>query len=161
MKLFKLWFLGLQENKTQSYSSKEQCLLQGSRALTESKDMKSSAVEHQGRWRGTEAAGYWFYFSLLGHGLFSALSFLSAPFSFLCRTASAFYSSTCNVCHYFQFTRLFHHQLSAILCLILSSQDRICSASLFSWCKVTQSQISRQLVAQTVKNLAVMQETWF
>ena len=95
MKLFKLWFLGLQENKTQSYSSKEQCLLQGSRALTESKDMKSSAVEHQGRWRGTEAAGYWFYFSLLGHGLFSALSFLSAPFSFLCRTASAFYSSTC------------------------------------------------------------------
>ena len=57
--------------------------------------MKSSAVEHQGRWRGTEAAGYWLYFSLLGHGLFSALSFLLAPFSFLCRTASHFYSSTC------------------------------------------------------------------
>ena len=82
-------------------------------------------------------------------------------FPFSAEQLPPFTHQLANVCHYFQFTRLFHHQLSAILCLILSSQDRICSASLFSWCKVTQSQISRQLVAQTVKNLAVMQETWF
>ena len=122
--------------------------------------MKSSAAEYRGRCRGTEAPGSWLYFSLLGHGLFSALCFSSAPFSFLCRTAAPFTHQLANGCHYFQFTRLSHHQLSAILCLISSSQDKICSASLFSWYKVTQSQISRQLVAQTVKNPAAMQETW-
>lgn len=57
--------------------------------------MKSSAAKHQGRLRGTEAAGYYLNFPLLGHRLFSPLCFLSAPFSFLCRRASPFYSSTC------------------------------------------------------------------
>ena len=90
----------------------------------------------------------------------SLLCFSSAPFSFLCRTAAPFTHQLANGCHYFQFTRLSHHQLPAILCLISSSQDKICSASLFSWYKVTQSQICRQLVAQTVKNPAAMQETW-
>lgn len=34
--------------------------------------------------------------------------------------------------HYFQFTVTSHHQVSAILCLVLSSQDRISSAPLIS-----------------------------
>lgn len=90
MKLFELWLLWLRENKIQSYSSEEWCLLQGHRVLTESKDTKWAS----GRRRGAEAAGCHLPVSLLGHGLSFPLCILSALLSFLWGTASPFYSPT-------------------------------------------------------------------
>lgn len=98
MKLFNLWFLGLQENKTLSrvtQEAKEISVYCKEAELSQNpKDMKSSAVEHQGEMEDLEATGYWLYFSLGPWALLCSFLLVSSIFLSL-QNSFHFYSSTC------------------------------------------------------------------
>lgn len=78
-----------------------------------------------------------------GSSFLSASCQLHLPFS--AEQLPPFTHQLANGGQCFQFMGPSHHPLLAVLCLKSSSQGRIHSAPLISWCKVTQSQTSRKL----------------